>query len=320
MFKIIKWGIGIVLLLVIIGGWWLVSNVNSLGKVAVEKGSTYALGVDTKLGGLNLSLLGGSVELTEMNIANPQGFKAANIMTLGKGQVAISIPSLLSDTIEVPLFELKNLALNIEQSGIGKTNFDQLLENLKKVQGDAPAEQTGSSKKLKIKKLLITDTTANIQLLPIGGVPSTIPVKIPRIEIDDFDPENGKGVVIAEIFQIIIPTVIAAVLEGGKNLIPTDLANSLGKGVAGVVGQIGGEAGKIMSGVGTKLGPAFKDTLGGAGGLLEKGVKDIGKGVGDVGKGIGEGLKDVGKGVEEGIKDVGKGVEGLFNKPKDEKK
>src|SRR5262245_24327246 len=113
----------VVALLVLIIGVAIVAFflLDSLVKTAVEKGATYALGVQTTLGGAHVSIIGGSLSLSDLNVANPEGFKTNHFLDLGKGAVEVSVPSLRQDMIEIPLVELSAIDINLEKKD-GKSN------------------------------------------------------------------------------------------------------------------------------------------------------------------------------------------------------
>ncbi len=65
--------IAIVLVILLIGGGVL--WIDHLAKLAVETGATYALGVETTLGGMDIGVVGGTVDLSTLNVANPPAFE-----------------------------------------------------------------------------------------------------------------------------------------------------------------------------------------------------------------------------------------------------
>ena len=74
---------------------------NMMVETAVEEGTGYALGVETDLGSAGLELGGGSLELNDLEIDNPEGFEADHFMTLRRGMLDVDAGSILDDEVMV---------------------------------------------------------------------------------------------------------------------------------------------------------------------------------------------------------------------------
>jgi len=85
--KLLKLVAAVVLLVVIVAGIaWL--YIDSIATTGIEEGATYALGVPTTVEDVSVSLLGGTVKIFGLTVANPEGFKVA----LPRGSVAAHLP------------------------------------------------------------------------------------------------------------------------------------------------------------------------------------------------------------------------------------
>ncbi len=233
--------IGVVLLLVVVvlGSWVMI---DSLAKKAVQQGGEYALGVPTTVDTLTLSLLGGSLRMDKLNVANPTGYNSAHLMRTGRFDLAVRPASVFSDTVEVSTFELKGLDLNIEAKGL-KNNIEAVLDHIKKLGGEStPAQpsqqQGGGGKKIRVNRIVIRDVVAHV-LLPIPGS-TPLMVKVPTIELNNVG--SDKPLDVAELIGRLMPAILAAVLEQGKGIIPADLLAGLQANVAGTVAALGGQA------------------------------------------------------------------------------
>ena len=127
--KALAWIVGLVLLLVVGVGAYIVLNSGSLVKTAIEELGPDYLGVDVKVGEVNLALAEGSVQIKNLNIGNPQGFAGDYLMKLGEVKVVLDT-SQVSDTLVVMKQVLIDGA-DVAAVAKGKrTNFQQLLDNL----------------------------------------------------------------------------------------------------------------------------------------------------------------------------------------------
>ena len=163
----------VVILIILIAGFYLFGDYAI--KVGIEKGGSAALGVPVKVGGIHLSILRGMVTINGLQVENPAGYKNKYMLELGSGKVAVSIPSLLKDTIHVKEIKLDGAKLSIEQKGLG-SNVNDLLNGMKskeqpveqkKPEAKAEAKQPG--KKLVVDDLEITNAEAKLAVTIGGG-------------------------------------------------------------------------------------------------------------------------------------------------------
>ena len=98
--KALGWIVGIVLLLVVGVGAYIVLNSGSLVKTAIEELGPDYLGVDVSVGEVNLALSEGSAQVKSLNIGNPRGFGGGNLMKLGEVKVVLDT-SQISETLVV---------------------------------------------------------------------------------------------------------------------------------------------------------------------------------------------------------------------------
>jgi len=256
-------GLVIVLVVVVIVVWAMIDRI---AKAGVEKGGTYALGVDTKVDTLSLSVLSGQLTMNGLTIANPEGYKTEHLMKSGRFDLEVKTGSVFTDTVRIPKFELDGLDVNIEQK-LGKSNVGEVMDNVEKQSGGK--EEGG--KELDIDSVVIRNVTAHVQVLPIGGEASTLTVKVPLIEMKNLTPENRKGIVMRELIGKLFPAIIGGVIDKGKGVLPAGLTADLSQHVDGLKKVFSLEAPKKVMEAGEKI------------------IKDVGKDVEDVGKKL-EGL------------------------------
>ncbi|MEZ6193562.1 MAG: AsmA family protein [Phycisphaerales bacterium] len=296
-----KWIKRIVILLVlvvVVVAVIAVVMIDRIAKTGVEQGGTYAMGVTTKLNGIHIGLLSGSVSLDGLSVANPEGFKADHFLKLGDGSVEVSLGSLMGDKVEVPSLKLNHVDIALEKDK-GKANYDVILENLAKVTGsDAePAPDEDEGKKFVIKELVITDV--NVKAEVIGGL--SVPVKVPEIRLTDIGTDSDKGVLLKDLSGIIVTAILATVAEQAGDILPGDIGKGLQGGLAAVgdlgqfgvqvVGDVTAQAGEIVGAAADKVGEAAGQ-------------------VGDKAKAVGD---EAGKAVEK----LGEGLGGLLGGKKD---
>ena len=257
---------------------------NTIAKSAIERGATYALGVPTTVKRAKVGFVSGEFGLDGLNVANPEGYDQPHFLTLDDADVAVSLGSLLDETVELPTLSLKGIDVNLEKKS-DKANYQVILENLKKFEsGDKPAED---GKEFVIRTVEIIDIVVHVNIVPLGGELTKLDVPIERIELKDVG-SGGQPVRLADLSNVILKAVLAAAISKRGAALPADVLSGLQSGLGGLssLGDMG--VGTISVG---------GESLQGAIGELRKGAEELLEGAGDTGKEAGEG--------------VGKALEGL---------
>src|SRR5688572_19951490 len=105
--KIFKWIVIVALVLVIVMGVIVYMNLNGLVERTVEKQATASLNLQTTLGGVSLSLFGGSLGMDDLEIASPQGFSAPRMFSMNDAAVKVRFGELRQDPVRISSINLK---------------------------------------------------------------------------------------------------------------------------------------------------------------------------------------------------------------------
>ncbi|MBI5434950.1 MAG: AsmA family protein [Planctomycetes bacterium] len=259
--------------------------VDRVAKTAIEKGGTYALGVETTLDEADISLLGGRFALSELEVANPPGFASPQFLRLGSGKLEVSLSSLNSDRVEIPSLVLDGLTLSLERKD-GQANYDAILKSLERFGsrdgGGEPKEpDAGPRKTYVIREVVLNDIRAEVQLLPVGGELTKATVMIPTIRLKNVG-DDGQSM--SELFAAILDGVLRAVVETGADTLPKELLKDLKQKLPDLgkqaqafqreleksLGELGEKAGELGKDVGEKAGKALEDAKKGLDDLFEK--------------------------------------------------
>ena len=325
--KLIRLVAALVVLL-IVGVVVLFIYIDRIAKAGIERGATHALGVDTKLQKANVGVFSGTFVMAGLNVVNPGGFTTPHFLNLGTGDTAVSLGSLMDETVEVPLIHLADIDVNLEKKE-GKANFDAILENLKKFESSEPSSGQRQGKKFIVRQINIENVVVHVDVLPIGGELTRLHVKVPQITLKDVGSDTDRGVVVGELTNIMVQAILRAVVEKAGDLLPADLLGDLGSALAQLkdLDELGvkvtAEAFKRVEQV-TAVGKQTIDTaaegVGAATQKLGDATKDI-PGVGKTIEGVGKGVEDVTKEATKGVDDALKGVGDLLGgKKKDDPK
>lgn len=222
----------VIVLLLLVGVLAVTLFLDPLVKTSVEAAGTHAMGVDTSLESLNLGVTSGELRMKTFKVANPEGFDTEHFMMLGDGQVELMLSSLLTDTVQVPLIELKQIDMNLEKKG-GHTNFQTILDNLSKLGGpkdekDPPSEEE-PGKGFVIEQLLITDVSVRTRY---AGKTVTIPIR--KIELEGVGSNTDHGVLLPELTGVVLQVILDAVVKNAGNILDAEIMRGLEDGLAQV--------------------------------------------------------------------------------------
>jgi hypothetical protein len=256
--------VGLVLLVLGIGAVWIFFD--PLVSSAIEKGATYATGVETKCASVSASPVAGKFGLQGLTLANPPGFRNEPFVSLGSAHAAWQNGTLMSDTIQMDEFVVENVSVNLERTGDG-TNYGKILDHLATVTGGGGKEpekkEPASGKKtLVIKKIEIKNVHAGLHLSGVPIASGSMSVDVPSIVIQDFRSDGSTTEIVAKLTKELIQSILQSVLSAAKGIFPDDIVKDLGSGLKGVGEALGTGAKKTVEGV--------QDVLKGAGDIFKK--------------------------------------------------
>ena len=217
----------LVILAVIGGGVYYFSpSLESIVKSVVHKYGSEVTGTEVNLGGFDIDLSDGKVEIRELTVANPKNYSQPYAMSVGKVAVQVDIKSILSDTIVVKNVEIEKPQISYEMLSLKQNNISQLMDNIKantasEAKSEAKAEEKTTqesevkeSKKVVIDRLAVSGGEINVAAALVGQTASAS-VPLPTIEMKDIGKEkSGAGIketiskVLDKIFDTAYQTVV----------------------------------------------------------------------------------------------------------------
>ena len=204
--KALRWlGIVVALLLVIVLAVPFLINVNQF-RPRLEGALTKALGRVVKLGDLKLSILSGSVEASDLDIADDAAYSKTPFVRAKSLKVGVELePLLFSKKLNVTGIEIQDPEIALVQSDAGVWNFASLGT---KTQGnpppaEMPASSSGSMQDLTVK--LVKITNGRLSVKTAGESQLKVLEKV-TIEIKDFAPNTS------------FPVSLSADIQGGGDV------------------------------------------------------------------------------------------------------
>jgi uncharacterized protein involved in outer membrane biogenesis len=192
--------------------------IDLIASEAIERGGTAALGLETRVGRVRLGLLSTELSLSDMTVANPEGFEAPHLLKLEKGELEVGLSELRADPIVISRIVLSGIELNLEKDR-GRTNFGVLLENLSRSEADASASKAEgeAGAGLVIGEVLIRDVTARGQLIPLQGERTQLEVNVPEIRMRDLG-SGESGMSMTQLAGVLTKAILAGVAQKSASL------------------------------------------------------------------------------------------------------
>ncbi len=200
----------VVLFIVLIAGVYFARNY--LAEKAVEEGGTYALGVDTDLGSASLELSGGSFEMNDYKIDNPEGFEAEYFFVLKRGMLDVDAGSVLDDEVVVDSFVLEGVHMAIEIID-QKANFKVLLDHLNQLDF---GEESSEEARFKINEINVRDIAVSASLTLMGKKQLDKEFSLDAFTLKNVGGDNGAT--IAEITSTVMKAMIKKASSSAQSL------------------------------------------------------------------------------------------------------
>ena len=279
--KYIKWIVLAVVVVVIAGLGIVWANLNSIVRRTVERQATSSLDLQTTLGGANVSLLGGSVSLKDLNIASPPGYKAVPMFSLGQAGVNVALSDLRGDPVHIKHITIDSPHVVIEANGT-KLNFQAVMEQQSKTPTDPKTGSTEPPMKVVIDQLDVTGVQVALRPgLKIPNVKDEYVITLPTIGLKNIgnDDNAQNGVAIKEVVALLLTTFAEKAAESDQ--LPPELKQLLSMNIDQVKAQltnrlkdeVSKQLDKVGGSVGKQLDGALKDPD--TGKALEKGIGDL---------------------------------------------
>jgi len=230
---------------------------NSILKTGIETAAIKMLNVGVSIDDVDLSILGGKVSFQNLVIDNPPGYKHDKLLVVGNARIAVSIGSLLKDTVNIKEIMLDGVNVVLEQRGVTGNNLQDIIKAIPKADTKPEGETKRTAKKLHIDNLEITNVTVKAKLLPIPGKADTVTLKLDPIRMTDLGSDDKLDT--AKLSAKILLAIATGVAEQGAGILPEGMTDSM-KATLSKTAQLG----KAAAEEGKKL--------------LEEG-KDAGKGL-----------------------------------------
>jgi hypothetical protein len=226
----------VVALVVIVGGavFFLLSNLDSLVKTAIEEAGSKVAGVKVSVSSVKISLSDGKGTISGLTVGNPKGFKTPNAFALGAITVGIDTGSVTKNPVVIKEISVAAPQVTYEM-GEGGSNIDVIQKNVQAFTGAAtgaksePAAKGGEETKLIIDLLQLTGGKLTLATPLPGGAASA---DLPDIKLTGIG-RSGNGASAAEVASKVLNAISQAAMKAASNIGVGKLMDSATEAVGG---------------------------------------------------------------------------------------
>lgn len=243
--KIIIGGAIGVFVIVVVAVVVVITSLDHIIKVAVEKYGSEMTKAKVDLASVDLSASSGTGTLKGFAIGNPAGFNSPRAMSLGEVTVQVQPRSITTDTIVIDRIVIRAPEITYEMASDGSSNLQALQKNIEAYTGGSkagqPAKPDEPGKKLIIKDLLITDAKIGVSAPFLSG--QALGTPLPQIHLTDIGRE-GKAAAPAEVAERVMSAVTLSATKAVSALNIDQLKNLGSAGAKEIEQQVKGAADK----------------------------------------------------------------------------
>ncbi|MDZ7757072.1 hypothetical protein [Rhodohalobacter sp.] len=214
MSKAIKFGLGGILAILLIGFLVLTMSVDSIVKTGIETVGSEMTGTAVTVERVSISPFSGSGTISGFRVENPDGFEQDYALEIDDFSIELNILSLFKDEIVVRNIKVVSPSIYVEQK-MPENNLRTIMNNIESVSSGEASE-----KSLVIEHFIMTEGSADLYT-QIGGERSAR-VEIAQIELNDLGRGGAQQAVedvIKEIAEKVVNQSLRAAAESGAEQI-----------------------------------------------------------------------------------------------------
>jgi flagellar basal body-associated protein FliL len=182
----------VLLLSIGFGVYYLLSNLDSIVKAAIESYGSEATQTTVRVEKVQLELTDGSGAIRGLTVGNPKGFTAAQAFSLGEIATQVDLKSLSEEVTVIEHIIVRAPEVFFELNEAGKNNLEKLNKNLSSgassKSGSSSPKSSGAEPKLIIRKLLFEGGSIHARIVSLD---KDYDLKLPKIEMTNLGGKTG---------------------------------------------------------------------------------------------------------------------------------
>jgi hypothetical protein len=225
--------LGAVLVLLVslgVGVYFLLSNLDGIVKAAIETYGSEATQTAVRVDSVKIGLKDGSGAILGLKVANPQGFDAPQVFSLGEISTQIDLKSLSQDVVVIKQIRVLRPEVFFELNAAGKTNLNELKKNLASGTSGSTSSKasSGNEPKMIIRQILFADGNIHARVVPLN---KDYELKLPKIELTNLGGQNGATAsqIADQVLKALTDRALAEVQKQGLDQYKAQLEGEVNK-------------------------------------------------------------------------------------------
>lgn len=250
--KVVLGAILVLLITVGFGVYYLLSNLDSLVKSAIETYGSEATQTPVRVADVKIVLQDGSGAIHGLTVGNPQGFVAPQAFSLGEIATQIDLQSLSKDVPVIEHVTIRSPEVFFEINEQGQNNLDRLKKNLQTGASTSSSSSSGKGggpePKLIIRKLSFSGGNIHARIVPLDR---DYELKLPNIQMNDLGGKTGAtpSQIASQALRILTDRALAEIKKKGLDQYKAQLEGEVNKRLSTEKENLGGEVSEKLKGV-----------------------------------------------------------------------
>jgi len=180
-------------ILIAVGVYVVLSNLDSLVKAAIEKYGSEVTQTAVRVNRVKIDIKEGSGGIFGLTVANPKGFESKQAFSLGETSIKINLDSLRKPVIVIDAVTVRApkiaYEMNAEREGSLNKLYDNISKSLPKGSAKTTDQKADSAPKLIIRSLVFEDGAIDAKLVPVDN--KNYNIKLPAIRMNNLGAPKG---------------------------------------------------------------------------------------------------------------------------------
>lgn len=234
-------GIGIALVLIVVGVYWVLGSLDGIVKNQIEAIGSELTGTQVGVGGVSIKLADGAGTITGLTVANPNGYESENAFSMDLLKVGIDLASIGKNPLVLNELIVDATRVTMEMNAEGGSNLKEISDNVAANTASADDKATkaqadagGDPMRILIRKLLIKDMSYAVRSSAVKEIDAS--GKLPTILMHNVGDSNGGTP--GEIGKVIIRDLSQRVIkQAAKEGVQSAVEDKIKKDVGGKIGD-----------------------------------------------------------------------------------
>lgn len=215
---------------------FLWTNINWIVKTAIEQYGSQVTGTAVRVASVAITPAKGMGAIEGLTVANPGGFSASHVLSLGSISVRINPRTITSSPVVIEDIRISAPQILYETDQAGRSNIDALKKNIEASASGAkrPVEKKkapGRETRLRIRKLVIESSRVEMRVGALGNRPQYL--TLGRVEVTDIGGPAGAAP------DVVARQVLNAIMtEVSREIAGAGVKQLFEKGLKGAVDQM----------------------------------------------------------------------------------